>query len=84
MFEKVIDPVWQDYDPESKGCITQQQFSELAKYALEKAGHADKFNQEFFGQLCQQMAPVSEQNPEGNLLKRDVASMLNTVVFGGL
>ena len=44
MFEKAIDPYWIKYDKENKGYITQQQFGELAKDALEQAGHGDKYN----------------------------------------
>ena len=44
MFEKAIDPLWKQYDPEDKGHISQDQFKELGKLALEKAGHGDKFN----------------------------------------
>lgn len=84
MFEKAIDPVWQNYDKDNKGYITQDQFGELAKYALEQAGHGDKYNKEIFLQLLKQYQGEDPENPDGHLKKRDVASLLNTVVFGGL
>ena len=83
MFEKMIDPIWKNYDTDGKGYITQKQLCELAKYALEQAGHADKYNEWILLQLCKQLTQNND-NPDGNIKKREVASMLNTVVFGGM
>ena len=84
MFEKVIDPLWRKYDENDDGYITQEQFMELGKTALENAGHGDKFNEEAFKLACSQMIEKDEANPEGRLKKRTAAEMLNTIVFGGL
>lgn len=84
MFEKAIDPFWKQYDPEDKGYITPEQFKDLGKMALSKAGHGDKFDEKIFDQAVQQIVKNDPTNPDGNLKKRVVAEMLNTVVFGGM
>ena len=52
IFEKAIDPLWKQYDKDDKGHISQEQFKELGKLALEKAGHGDKFNEMIFDEAC--------------------------------
>ena len=48
MFEKIIEPIWRQYDPEDKGLITLEDFKDLGKKALSKAGLADKINWNIF------------------------------------
>ena len=52
MFEKAIDPLWKKFDKEDKGYIGQEELKELGKLALEKAGHADKFDEKMFDEAC--------------------------------
>ena len=84
MFTKIIDPLWKKYDTEGKGYITQQQFLDLAKQALAKASHADKYDEKKFQKACKLMTKGDKTNPEGNITKRQVAELLNNMVFGGL
>lgn len=84
MFEKAIDPMWKKFDKKNEGHITQEQFGELGKMALEKVGHGDKYDPAMFDKACKQMVKKDENNPEGHLKKRVVAEMLNFAVFGGL
>ena len=57
MFEKLINPVWVNFDRDAKGFITPDQLGDLAKYALEKAGHGDKYNEALIKEKCNKLMP---------------------------
>jgi hypothetical protein len=44
MFEKAIDPLWIQQDPENKGYITKDQSGEMVKLALEKVSMSQYYN----------------------------------------
>lgn len=54
MFEKAIDPLWIQQDPENKGYITKDQSGEMVKLALEKVSMSQYYNQTVFDKLFDQ------------------------------
>lgn len=65
IFCKAIDPLWKQYDPSDSGEISQEQFNELGKMALEKAGYGQYFNQEAFEKACQAVAKTDGEEHDG-------------------
>ena len=69
MFEKVISPFWKNYDLDDKGYINQEQFKDLSKMVMDKAGYGDKFNEQVFEELCSFLAVYSNSKDEDSIKK---------------
>lgn len=69
MFEKVITPFWKSYDQDDKGYIGQEQFKELSKLVMEKAGYGDKFNEQVFEELCSFLAVYTNSKNDEDIKK---------------
>ena len=48
LFEAIIDPVWEQVDPDNKGYIGEDQASDLAKLILKEIKQEHRFNEVLF------------------------------------
>lgn len=84
MFETAIAPVWQQFDKENKGYITQEQFKELGKQVLSKLYMEKFYSESVFDTVCEKMVTRDQYNPEGHIGQRVAAEILNYICLGGL
>ena len=53
----------------------------MAKDALEKQEYGEYYNEQVFETAIEQMIQKDDNNPDGNIKKRQMAEILNYVVF---
>lgn len=89
LFEAIIDPVWEQADPDGQGYIGEEQCADFARLILKEIKQEDKFNEELFKQGLQCINKMcreeDDERPLDQLItKRKTAELANYLILGGL
>ena len=80
MFEAMITPTWKKFDTENKGYLTKQQIGQMVEDTMIAKGYGAYFNSMVFEGLFDRY----DKNKTGQLSRREVAGLINYMVFRGL